>query len=184
MAWLSYIGTGAPGQSNSHWTAGLGDMSWDGAAWQNDGFPELSVHPSATWEEGFRPPEVRVTYTATGNFTLKVYDKTGSGTPIAQQAAYASLQEVVITFVGGASSEDIGAIAFEGANIDLQVTDIEFGSDEYGVAVYQLNGTPSDAAAEAETYIETLDDTTQTILDISTVGNNQFVTITITHLNP
>ena len=54
----------------------------------------------------------------------------------------------------------------------------------YAVEVYELNGTPEDAAAEAETYIETLDDTTQTILDINIVGDNMFVTFFITHLQP
>ncbi len=52
----------------------------------------------------------------------------------------------------------------------------------YTVEVKQINGTPEAAAAEAETYIETLDDGTQTILAIDVVGDNMFVTFFITHI--
>lgn len=54
----------------------------------------------------------------------------------------------------------------------------------YSVEVYQLNGTPDAAAAEAEAYIDTLDSTTGAILSINIVGDNMFVTIFITHLVP
>lgn len=54
----------------------------------------------------------------------------------------------------------------------------------YEVEVKQFNGTPQAAADEAETYIETLDDGTQTIIEIDVVGDNDFVTFYITHLQP
>lgn len=70
-------------------------------------------------------------------------------------------------------ASDVGQFKVNGDEIPL-----------YEAEVHQFNGTPAAAAAEAEAYIETLDSTTQTILDISEVGNNQFVTIFITHLEP
>lgn len=44
-----------------------------------------------------------------------------------------------------------------------------------------IRGTPTEVAAEAETYLETIDDTTQTIVDISVVGDNNTVTMIILH---
>lgn len=51
----------------------------------------------------------------------------------------------------------------------------------YAVEVKVINGQPSAAAAEAETYIETLDSTNDSIISVDVVGNNEFVTFFITH---
>lgn len=52
----------------------------------------------------------------------------------------------------------------------------------YAVEIKVINGPPETAATEAETYIETLDSTTGAIVDLTIVGNNEFVTFIITHL--
>lgn len=44
-----------------------------------------------------------------------------------------------------------------------------------------IRGTPTEVAAEAETYLETIDDTTQPLLDISVAGDSNWVTMIILH---
>lgn len=51
----------------------------------------------------------------------------------------------------------------------------------YIITTKIIRGTPSAAAAEAETYLETIDSTTQPIVDISVVGDSNSVTIIIIH---
>jgi len=116
-SWGEYIGTGPPSTANSHWTGAL-DMAWTGSAWDNIGFPQ--IQEVGTWVNGFRPTHIRVTYTATGDFTLDLYDQDPA--IIASQASYVSGTSVPITFTG----DDIRLIYFNGANADLLVTSIEF----------------------------------------------------------
>lgn len=54
------------------------------------------------------------------------------------------------------------------------------------MAAYAINyelfrGTIEDAMAAAETYIETLDSTNDSIIDVSVVGDNNYVTILVCH---
>jgi hypothetical protein len=51
----------------------------------------------------------------------------------------------------------------------------------YAVEVKIINGQPETAAAEAETYIETLDSTNDAIISVDVVGGNDFVTFIIVH---
>jgi len=51
----------------------------------------------------------------------------------------------------------------------------------YAVVDKVITGTPTVAMAEAETYIETLDETTGAIISLQVVGNNEYITICIIH---
>jgi hypothetical protein len=46
-----------------------------------------------------------------------------------------------------------------------------------------IRGTPTAVAALAETYLETLDSTTQAVVNISVVGDQNGVTMIILHLD-
>jgi hypothetical protein len=46
-----------------------------------------------------------------------------------------------------------------------------------------IRGTPTAVAAAAETYLETLDSSTQTVVNISVVGDQNGVTMIILHLD-
>jgi hypothetical protein len=51
---------------------GYVDVSWDGDSWNSNGLsPDIRVHTSATWEEGYRPAKVRMLIkTPSGGGTL------------------------------------------------------------------------------------------------------------------
>lgn len=51
----------------------------------------------------------------------------------------------------------------------------------YAVNYELFRGEVEDAMAAAETYIETLDSTNDSIISIDVVGDNNFVTIMICH---
>jgi hypothetical protein len=53
----------------------------------------------------------------------------------------------------------------------------------YDVTVKRLRGVNNDAfAAVVQAYIEALDSTTSALIDVSFVGDNNYVTCVITHL--
>jgi hypothetical protein len=57
------------------------------------------------------------------------------------------------------------------------------------MAVYKITdkvirGTAEEVAAEAETYLETIDSTTQAVVSIDVVGDNNHVTMIIIHIEP
>lgn len=53
----------------------------------------------------------------------------------------------------------------------------------YDVICKKLRGEPDDIDALIQAYIETLDSTANAVIDISVVGDNNFVTAFITHEN-
>ena len=51
----------------------------------------------------------------------------------------------------------------------------------YVVTDKVIRGTPTAVAAAAETYLETIDSTTQAVISIDVVGDNNNVTMIILH---
>ena len=51
----------------------------------------------------------------------------------------------------------------------------------YIITTEVITGTPTVVAAEVETYLQSIDDTTQTLLDIGWLGNAEYVTAIIIH---
>ncbi len=54
----------------------------------------------------------------------------------------------------------------------------------YKIVDKVIRGTAKDVAAAAETYLESIDSTTEAIVSIDVVGDNNHVTMIILHLTP
>jgi hypothetical protein len=140
---------------------GYVDVSWDGDSWNSNGeSPEIRVHTSATWEEGYRPTKVRMLIkTPSGGGTLTTTIRDGSNNVLATLAAPRDdaehIVEVDVTFY----DEDIYRILAANPT-GYQIRNIEFFEDLFPPIATTTTTTTTTSAPEPPTSTTTTTTTT------------------------